>query len=65
MIRGWLVISISWTVLCVVRYVTWELHRAQGQIEAPAMLMVLIVAAAPWLGGWLVYWIVAGSRRGD
>jgi hypothetical protein len=60
-VRGaWLAVCVLWTAFWVGLYmISGPLTPEQHSNYRASLTIVL---ALPWLGGWLLYWIVNGSR---
>jgi len=59
--RTWVVASILWTIFWVALYLRSGPYAPHKQNALRASLTLIM--ATPWIGGWLLYFIVAGRER--
>jgi peptidoglycan/LPS O-acetylase OafA/YrhL len=56
--RTWFVIAVAWSAFWMWLYIISGPTSSQDRLNrttATALMMAL-----PWIGGWLIYWVVSG-----
>jgi hypothetical protein len=59
--RAWLVVAVTWSAFWLRLYMISGPISSQQRLDraaATALMMVL-----PWIGGWLMYWVLAGGSQ--
>src|SRR5215510_7690143 len=59
--RAWFVVAISWSAFWMWLYVISGPNSSQDRLDRTAATILMM--ALPWIGGWLIYWVVPGSGR--